>query len=201
MQNELEINKEEQRKGRMVFLMIAVFFTIPILVVVLMFKFNWKPTGQSIGELVKPPRLIITPSTLMDNKNNAQTNFWGDKWNIVFVANRCEKVCMDRLHDIRQIHVSTYKEIFRVQRVLITEQADVTNIQEKYPKLIIINQSTQDIASLATQFNINGEDALSSNRVYFVDPLGHIMMSYPLNTEAADIRKDLMRLLKFSWAG
>jgi cytochrome oxidase Cu insertion factor (SCO1/SenC/PrrC family) len=201
MQNELEINKEEQRKGRMVFLMIAVFFTIPILVVVLMFKFNWKPTGQSIGELVKPPRLIITPSTLMDNKNNVQTNFWGDKWNIVFLANRCESACMERLHDIRQIHVSTYKEIFRVQRVLITEQADVTNIQEKYPKLIIINQSTQDIASLATQFNINGEDALSSNRVYFVDPLGHIMMSYPLNTEAADIRKDLMRLLKFSWAG
>ena len=201
MRNELEINKAEQRKGRMVFLMIAIFFAVPILVVMLMFKFNWKPAGHSIGELVQPPRLVIAPSTLMDSHNNPQTKFWLDKWNLVFVANHCEKSCMDRLHDIRQIHVSTYKDIFRVQRVLITQQDDVKSIQEKYPKLIIINQSKEDVENLATQFNINGEDALIANRVYFIDPLGHIMMSYPISAKAADIRKDLVKLLKFSWAG
>jgi hypothetical protein len=201
MQNEMELNKQQQRKGRIIFLMIAIFFAVPILVVILMFKFNWKPTGKSVGELVQPPRLLVTPSTLRDNKNNLQTKFWDDKWNIVFVANRCEKTCMDRLHDIRQIHVSTYKDIFRVQRVLITEQLDVGDIQKQYPKLIIINQSSQDIENFSTQFNINNESALAANRVYFVDPLGHLMMSYPLKTKAADIRKDLVRLLKYSWAG
>jgi hypothetical protein len=59
----------------------------------------------------------------------------------------------------------------------------------------------QDIENLATQFNIHDEDALLANRVYFVDPLGHMMMSYTSNIEAAYIRKDLTRLLKFSWAG
>jgi hypothetical protein len=201
MQNEFEINIEQQRKGRIIFLMIAIFFAVPILVVILMFKFNWKPTGKSVGELVQPPRLLVTPSTLRDHENNLQTKFWEDKWNIVFVANRCEKTCMDRLYDIRQIHVSTYKDIFRVQRVLITPQLDVESIQRQYPKLIIINQSPQDIEDFSTQFNMNNESALNANRVYFVDPLGHVMMSYPLNTKAADIRKDLVRLLKYSWAG
>lgn len=201
MQNELGINKEQQRKGRIIFLMIAIFFVVPIIVVILMFKFNWKPTGQSAGELVRPARLLITPATLKDSHNHIQTRFWGDKWNMVFVANQCEKVCLDRLHDMRQIHVSTYKEIFRVQRILITQQQDVTDIQKLYPDMMIINQSVHDIENLATQFNIREEDALYANRVYFVDPLGHIMMSYTPNIQAAYVRKDLMRLLKFSWAG
>jgi hypothetical protein len=201
MQNELVIDKEQQRKGRIIFLMITIFFVVPILVVVLMFKFNWRPTGQSVGELVQPARLLITPSTLKDNNNNSQTSFWGDKWNMVYVAKQCDKACIDRVHDMRQIHISTYKDIFRVQSVLITQQQDVSSIQAQYPQLIIINQSVQDIENLATQFNIHDEDALLANRVYFVDPLGHMMMSYTSNIEAAYIRKDLTRLLKFSWAG
>jgi hypothetical protein len=201
MQNELVINKEQQRKGRIIFLMITIFFVVPILVVVLMFKFNWRPTGQSVGELVQPARLLITPSTLKDNNNNSQTSFWGDKWNMVYIAKQCDKACIDRVHDMRQIHISTYKDIFRVQSVLITQQQDVSSLQAQYPQLIIINQSVQDIENLATQFNIHDEDALLANRVYFVDPLGHMMMSYTSNIEAAYIRKDLTRLLKFSWAG
>ncbi|MFA6041804.1 MAG: hypothetical protein WC733_09910, partial [Methylophilus sp.] len=139
MQNELVIDKEQQRKGRIIFLMITIFFVVPILVVVLMFKFNWRPTGQSVGELVQPARLLITPSTLKDNNNNSQTSFWGDKWNMVYVAKQCDKACIDRVHDMRQIHISTYKDIFRVQSVLITQQQDVSSIQAQYPQLIIIN--------------------------------------------------------------
>jgi hypothetical protein len=201
MQNELVIDKEQQRKGRLIFLMIAIFFIVPIFVVVLMFKFDWRPTGQSVGELVQPARLLITPATLKDNHNHSQTSFWGDKWNMVYVAKQCDKACIDRVHDMRQIHISTYKDIFRVQSVLITQQQDVSSIQNQYPQLIIINQSEQDVANLATQFNIGDAEALLDNRVYFVDPLGHIMMSYTPKIEAAYIRKDLTRLLKFSWAG
>jgi hypothetical protein len=34
-----------------------------------------------------------------------------------------------------------------------------------------------------------------------IDPLGNLMMSYPKNAEPKGVRKDLMRLLKNSWAG
>lgn len=201
MQTEFNIDTAQQRRGRMIFIMMAIFFIVPIVVVVMMIKFDWRPGGQSLGELVQPPRLLQTSPNLLDNKGNAQTAFWGDKWNMVLVAEACETACLSKLHDMRQIHVSTYKDIIRVQRVLITHQADVNKLVEMYPDMMIINGSAEGVSQLATQFNIKDENALLTNRIYFVDPLGHIMMSYPVTTPAANIRKDLVRLLKFSWAG
>lgn len=201
MQTELNIDTAQQRRGRMIFIMMAIFFIVPIVVVVMMIKFDWRPGGQSLGELVQPPRLLQTPPNLLDNKGIEQPAFWGDKWNMVLVAEACETECLRKLHDMRQIHVSTYKDIIRVQRVLVTHQTDVNKLVEMYPDMVILNGSAESVTQLATQFNIKDENALLTNRIYFVDPLGHIMMSYPVTTPAAHIRKDLVRLLKFSWAG
>ncbi len=60
MQNEKQLTElEMQRKGRKVFMLMVVFFVVPIIVVILMYKFNWKPSGNSLGELVNPPHLLI----------------------------------------------------------------------------------------------------------------------------------------------
>lgn len=201
MQNEVKIEAAQQRRGRMIFLMMAIFFIVPIVVVVAMIKMDWRPGGQSLGDLVQPARLLQPDAQVADTQGMSQPKFWGDKWNMVYVANTCEQACLSKLHDMRQIHVSTYKDIIRVQRVLITHQADIQAIQTMYPDMLILNQSTASIDALAQQFNIQAEDARTANRIYFVDPLGHLMMSYVPTTPAANIRKDLVRLLKFSWAG
>ena len=201
-----ELNKQvspdnHQRKGRLIFVLMAIFFVVPIFVVFMMYKFNWKPTGQSHGELVMPPRLIQQVETLKDSDGKVITKFWADKWNMVYVTDICEQTCQDKLHIMRQLHVSLYKDIPRAQRILITNTQDVSKIKADYPDLIIFNQPVDDIKKISQQFDIEGEIATQSNRLYLVDPLGHIMMSYPVNTPAADIRKDLVRLLQYSWAG
>jgi len=48
---------------------------------------------------------------------------------------------------------------------------------------------------------MNDEVVSSSNRLYLVDPLGHLMMSYQAHLPLAAVRKDVTRLLRFSWAG
>lgn len=194
------INSKDQRKGRAIFLMMLTFFIVPIIAVVLMFKFNFKPTGESRGELITPPKLIQTTATLQDDTGKASHQFWTEKWNMVYVTDVCEAVCMKKLSDMRQIHVSMYKDIPRTQRVLITHVQDLSKIKKDFPDLTVINQPNADIKALSAQFNLKGEDALQSNRLYFVDPLGHLMMSYPANADPADIRKDLARLLRYSWA-
>lgn len=201
MQKEYTIDTTQQRKGRMIFIMMAIFFIVPIVVVVMMMKLDWRPGGQSMGELIQPPRLIQPPSYLMDSKGQPQSSFWGDKWNMVLIADQCDTQCMAKLHDMRQIHVSTYKDIIRVQRVFITHEVDVSKFVEMYPDMMILNASAEGVDALASQFAIKDENPLQSNRIYFIDPLGHAMMSYPPETPAALIRKDLVRLLKFSWAG
>ena len=194
--------KEMQRRGRKVFMLMLVFFIVPILVVILMFKLNWKPSGASLGELVKPPRLLNTPSMLRASDAKPLTSaMWKERWSIVYVAANCKEDCLNKLHDMRQLHVSLYKDIERTQRVLITSTQDVTNIKRDYPDMLIVNQPLDSIAELSQQFQINNEEATTANRMYLVDPLGHLMMSYQPKVPLADVRKDITRLLRYSWAG
>ncbi len=199
----IDLNAEQQKKGRLVVISMVIFFLVPIMVVVLMYKFNWKPsTGASLGELVTPARLINMPSGLKNSDSQAViADFWKDKWSVVYVAAKCEQACEAKLHDMRQIHVSLYKEMPRAQRVLITEQLDNAKYKTMYPELFIIDQPATSLTNLATQFNIGAESAVNSDRIYLVDPLGHLMMSYPSSTSAKDIRKDISQLLRYSWAG
>ncbi|MBA3696889.1 MAG: hypothetical protein H0W85_09100 [Methylotenera sp.] len=200
--NNQSIDLEMQRRGRKIFLLMLVFFVVPIIVVILMYHYNWKPQGASLGQLVQPPRLLSSPVDLKNNEGaSLKSEFWKEKWSVVYVAESCEKVCQDKLHDMRQLHASLYKDIERSQRVLITATQDVSDIKSNYPDLIVINQPIAHVAALTEQFQVNGADAKSSNRLYLIDPLGHLMMSYQPSVPLADVRKDITRLLRYSWAG
>lgn len=203
MQNDKELSElARQRKGRIVLILMLTFFAVPLIVVMLMFKFNWMPTGESIGELVRPARLLNTENELKDDKGVAlPSQFWKQKWSIVYIADDCQANCLGKLHDMRQLYVSLYKDMERTQRVLITTQQDTSSIKRDYPDLIIVNQSAENIAKFSQQFQVNNENVYSSNRLYLVDPLGHFMMSYNPQLPLATVRKDVTRLLRFSWAG
>jgi cytochrome oxidase Cu insertion factor (SCO1/SenC/PrrC family) len=203
MQNDKQLTElEMQRRGRKLFLLMLTFFVVPIIVVILMYQFNWKPSGASLGELVKPPRLLDSSKELKDDEGvTLKPEFWKEKWSVVYIADQCEKACMDKLRDMRQLHVSLYKDITRTQRVLITNAQDVSEIKNKYPDLIVINQPLEELSKLIQQFQLNDENINTSNRLYLVDPLGHLMMSYSPTVPLADVRKDVTRLLRYSWAG
>lgn len=190
-----------QAKGRMVFLLMLTFFVVPIIVVIMMYKLNWKPEGASAGELVKPAKLLQIPATLASN-NAAQTSpLFREKWSIVYLASDCEAACMQKLSDMRQLHVSLYKDIPRTQRVLLTNTQDTSEIKRLFPDLIVINQPDADVTNLMQQFSIDTQLPATSQHLYLVDPLGHLMMRYQPDVPLASVRKDVARLLRYSWAG
>ncbi|HNZ56739.1 MAG TPA: hypothetical protein PKL58_05210 [Methylophilaceae bacterium] len=202
MQIEEQFSPQQQRKGRVVLILMLIFFVVPLLVVFLMYKYNWMPSGASVGELVKPARLMADVSQLKNEAGaNLPNTFWKERWSIVYVSADCQKTCLDKLHDMRQLHVSLYKDMPRAQRVLITTMQDTTAIKRDYPDLIVINQPSNEISNLMNAFAVNGESVASANRLYLVDPLGHLMMSYQPELPLAAVRKDVTRLLRFSWAG
>lgn len=202
MQTEEQFSPQQQRKGRVVLVLMLIFFVVPLLVVFSMYKYNWMPSGTSVGELVKPARLMGDVSQLKNDAGSSLPNtFWKERWSIVYVTEDCQKTCLDKLHDMRQLHVSLYKDMPRAQRVLITTMQDTTAIKRDYPDLIVINQPSNQISTLMAAFEVNDESVASSNRLYLVDPLGHLMMSYQPDLPLAAVRKDLTRLLRFSWAG
>ena len=141
MQTEEQFSPQQQRKGRVVLVLMLIFFVVPLLVVFSMYKYNWMPSGTSVGELVKPARLMGDVSQLKNDAGSSLPNtFWKERWSIVYVTEDCQKTCLDKLHDMRQLHVSLYKDMPRAQRVLITTMQDTTAIKRDYPDLIVINQ-------------------------------------------------------------
>lgn len=193
---------EQQRRGRLMLLCMLIFFVTPIVAVIAMYKMDWRPKGESIGELVVPARLLTMNYALMSSDGSVVLpDLWKDKWSMVYIAANCEATCKNKLHDMRQLHVSLYKEIPRMQRVLITTSQDVTLLKQDYPDMLVLNQPATEITALSDQFNVNNESSMTADRVYLVDPLGHFMMSYAPTTDPALIRKDITRLMRYSWAG
>lgn len=192
----------QQRRGRLTLLCMLIFFIIPIIAVIAMYKLDWRPKGESVGELVSPPRaLSINQALINSNGTRVSNNLLKDKWSMVYVTTDCDLQCKNKLHQMRQLHVSLYKEIPRMQRVLITTSPDVADIARNYPELFIINQPTEDVIAFSKQFNIANETAINTNRIYLSDPLGQLIMSYHASTSPALVRKDITRLMKYSWTG
>lgn len=183
-------------------LFLFIFFAAPLIIVTIMHQLDWHPSGASRGNMVMPVKPVSIPEGIVDSDGSpVSTNLWKEKWSMVYVIDQCDEVCMRRLHDMRQIHASLSKHVPRVQRVLITPSADVNGLKQKYPDLIVLNQTTPEHTELMQQFDLPDAVASTSHQVYFVDPLSFLMMSYPPDIPAKDIRKDLSRLLTYAWAG
>lgn len=192
----------QQRKGRLILICLLIFFITPIIAVIAMYKLDWRPKGESVGELVTPPKTIaINPALTHSNDTKVSLSQLKDKWSMIYVTAECDMQCKNKLHQMRQLHVSLYKEIPRMQRVLITTSQDVADLTNNYPELIIINQPSEAVLAFSQQFNIGSESAINSHRIYLSDPLGQLIMSYQTSTSAALVRKDITRLMKYSWTG
>ncbi|MGB4813333.1 MAG: hypothetical protein WBP13_12750 [Methylophilaceae bacterium] len=204
MQVEIENSQylERQRKGRWIFFSMLIFFIVPIIVVIGMYKYDWHPQGASVGALVTPAHSLQMPNNLkMSDGKSLNADIWIDKWSMVYVTTTCEEKCKTKLRNMRQIHVSLYKDIPRMQRVLITSQAEVSEILQIHPELLIVNQPADALNLLSEQFNEPNIQAISADKLYLVDPRGFLMMRYDAAVDPALIRKDIVRLMKYSWAG
>lgn len=196
-------NKESNKpRGRGMLLLMFLFFALPLLLVVAMHKYDWHPQGSSRGELISPARPLQMPPQLLDSHGaKVGQELWRDKWSMVYIANDCQQACTTRLHSMRQLHASLAKDISRVQRVLLTPSSNLESIQKQYPDLVILNQPSAELASLRQQFDLANAPAGNEDRVYLIDPLGNLMMNFPATISDADVRKDLIQLLAYAWAG
>jgi hypothetical protein len=193
------------KKNQLVIIFLGIIFIAPLVTVMLMYRYNWHPESYSHGELIKPLVNINVPerfeNSINKSKESEATGLMKNKWSLVYLTDECKSTCEKRLYDLRQIHVSFDKDIPRVQRILITSDKNINNIHEKYPDLIILNKPLEDVAKLASQFDTNSYKAIGSDNVYLIDPMSNLMMFFTLKIKPQEMRKDIVRLLKYSWAG
>ena len=191
-------------------LMLLVFAAPVILAWLVFFVFpEYRPTGtMNHGQLVTPVR-PLSEFSLHDVKGaTVDQNYLRGKWTFVYLADgACEQSCVQQLYKIRQVRLTQGKNIDRLQRLFLWNIDGVSEDQRAelaghFPGLTIARLEQGQSSGLVGVFALDdGIAPLSADRVYLIDPLGNLMMSYEADAEPRGIIKDLERLLKYSGLG
>ncbi|MEN9829784.1 MAG: hypothetical protein RLZZ80_1127 [Pseudomonadota bacterium] len=112
------------------------------------------------------------------------------RWLMVWVGPAsCDADCRDQLWQMRQVRLTTGRERDRVERLwLVTDGGQPT-----------LRDEEQGLWVARLQPNQPGE--WMPNHIHLVDPLGNLMMRFPLKADPQGMKKDLMKLLKASRVG
>lgn len=190
------------RSSRTQFWILVTAFLAPLLIAFLLYYGvdGWRPTGSTNhGELITPPRPL--PQSTLTSANDAPLApaLMQDRWTLVFIGEgQCDARCKEALTLMRQTRIALNDDLPRVQRVfLATAQCcDQNYLDAEHPDLIVAKADTPAGVELLSHF----PDA-AGGRIYIVDPLGNLMMSYPRDAEPRGLLDDLKKLLKLSHIG
>ena len=158
------------------------------------------------GELYSQPQDLSDLSLLFENDETKTFNSLDKKWYLVVVTEgACDEVCEKNLLKIRQLRRMQGKNINRVVSLFIHSNLDpviAKDMTEKYS--VTSAAATQNDAFvnwLRPFYQARGQQQFDRSRIYVIDPLKKLMMSYPAEVEPKGFYKDLKRLLKVSQIG
>lgn len=191
-------------RSKRTLLLVLALFALPAIVATMMYLTGWRPasTGNH-GELVQPARFIEDRAMqAIDGKPVKFSELQG-KWTMVyFDSAACPEQCIKQLYFMRQIHIAQGKDQDRVQRVFIlTDAVAGHTLAAKladYPDMRVWTGEKTVLEKLAHDFGFDAPAAPEQRNIYLLDPQGNLMMRYVPGTDPAGMRKDLVRLLKYS---
>ncbi len=191
------MSKNPQRKRPPYELIFMAFIALaPVVGSYLAYHF-WSP-GRFVnyGELLTPGPL---PDIFLERVDGADFRFsqLRGKWIFVTVdPGACPEGCRDKLYKIRQLRLTQGKDMDRVERVWLLDDAGTPNpgVVAEHPGLWPVKAAGDALKRLA----LNGAPR---DYIYLVDPLGNLMMRYPENADPSKMAKDIARLLKVSRIG
>jgi len=199
-----------RRRSRLSLIFVLGMFAAPLAIAWLVLSIfpEWAPQGKvNHGELVDPVRPLPAFQLTTLSGDALDETFFRGKWTIVYlVQGGCDRPCVEQLYNIRQVRLAQGKNIDRLQRLLLWNDEGISaeersELQTHFPGQVIVPLSDQGSAALLQTFVLDAEQPLDAGRVYLVDPLGHLMMSYEADDEPRGMIKDLERLLKYSGLG
>jgi hypothetical protein len=160
-----------------------------------------RPEGRrNYGELITPQRMLPAVSAISsDGSANLLTSL-KDQWLLISVSGgACESVCQKNLYFQRQLRESLGREKDRLDWLVLFND-DTPVPPALAPALKDANVLRVPARELAQWLEAEPGQALTAH-LYLVDPLGHWMMRFPANMDAAGAAKakqDLERLLRAS---
>jgi cytochrome oxidase Cu insertion factor (SCO1/SenC/PrrC family) len=186
-----------QLTPRSKFLLLIGLFAVPVVAAYLSY-FGLRPAGHTnYGELIPVTPLQHTAGAAHDGTAMDIETLRG-KWVMVYVGpTRCDATCAQQLYLVRQTRIALGKEQSRIERLWVLTDASKVDaaVLQEYPGLHVWRPGDELFVG---QFPATHDPA---GHIYLVDPLGNLMLRFPVQPDPKLMLKDLKLLLKASQIG
>jgi len=195
-------------RGRLTLILVVALFLLPVVAATWLYLSGWRPEGKSLahGELVQPARALGDAELrTMDGAPYRLSTLRGS-WVMVYLGPLpCAEDCRNSLYKMQQVRLAQGRDAPRVERVMIAANAGSDALRElarQYPGMFAVSGARATLQTLAREFVSNRGTAIDvPGRVYLIDPIGNLVMSYAPDADPGGMRKDLARLLRLSQVG
>lgn len=197
----------EQRatnRPRRTLLLLALLFLAPVAVAFYLYYSGWRSGGNvSHGELLTPARPLPDVALTRSDGTPAPKVF-DDKWSLIFIGDgSCDDDCRRALYVTRQVRLSLNQNMDRVQRVFLYrgDCCEEPFFAAEQRGLIALDLDSAPGAELVASFESMRAPGNARPRIWLADPLGNVLLSYPVDAEPKGMIEDLKKLLKLSHIG
>ena len=169
----------------------------PVVASYLTFYFFTPKAQVNYGELVGTRPLPVVAMPVTDGSPFGLERLRG-KWVLRFAdGGTCAADCAKKLFTIRQLRLAQGREMNRIERVwLINDSATpAAGAVEPFAGTWLVRAAGSDLLKALPAEN--GVERF----IYLADPLGNLVLRYPLDADPSLIIKDITRLLKTSGIG
>jgi hypothetical protein len=193
------------RRQRRLLIGLALMFFAPLGVAFYLYYGHgtWHPGGRvNAGELIAPARPLPSLALPLLGSGNTDPDFLKRKWTLLYVGiGPCAETCRTHLYDTRQVRLALDRDMDRVQRVFIAggDCCDAQFLRAQHPDLTTVRLDAASAPLLALL--PGGAAAANAERIYVIDPLGNLMMSYAADAKPKGMLQDMKRLLRLSSIG
>lgn len=164
---------------------------------------GWRPASSSNhGVLVSPPVPLPDPMIGLADGGEAGPGLLRKHWTLLYVDNGgCTEACQEALYRSRQVRTALGKESDRVRRLYLSSPgvSERLGLGDTHPDLVVADATSPGAREIVAAFP--ADQLPEPDNVYLVDPLGNLMMRFPLEDDARGMLLDLKKLLKLSRIG
>lgn len=187
-------NENLQKANRRKFIILLLLLLAPVVISYTLYFSDYRPESSHYGELLTVQKLSGSGVNQIDNTILRMKDLQG-KWVMLMVnSGHCDEACQLKLYHMRQVRLVQNTEKHRIERLwLIDDNVPVDEeLVEKYEGTLFINARDSELLDLIPTRESQ------RNHIFFVDPMGNLMMRFPEDLDPTLMGKDIKRLLHVS---
>jgi cytochrome oxidase Cu insertion factor (SCO1/SenC/PrrC family) len=189
---------KQSGSARVQLILMILVFAAPVIMSYVWYFLVHPVAGKNYGTLLDVHPL---PEVHLKDEGGHETSLAALKGKWLLVAEDtgdCKQDCEAKLYALRQIRAGLGHNDDRVERVLLIEGDENvrSEIVKQYSGTHWLHVPDKRLTDALTT-----EKGEPKDHIWVVDPLGNVVMRYPLHPELKGILKDMERLLKASQIG